>query len=744
MEKPESNATFQLNSFLTTSYIIFSLKNQPCYFDSIENHYLSSMRPYFLCFLFLLGAIPVFAQVSTKDTTSNDVPEKVEQIIEDQLANESSDNENFDLDLTFAGLDNYRRRPLDINKATADELAELPFFNDIQIGQILDYRDQMNGFVNQYELQIIPSLDLETIRSALPFIRVGGDIDDLKVPFGRMLREGDRQLFMRWTRTLEQAEGYEDGRFLGDPNQYYIRFRQQYSNKLSFGVTMEKDPGEPLFTGPNKKRGFDYYSAHFYVRNLNRTLKAVALGDYTINLGQGLILHNGFGAGKSALVTNVRRSGRVIKPYGSVNESLFMRGAAATFGLGKRLDLTAFGSIRYRDGNLLSPDTVTVDELTDILVNISVSSLDLDGLHRTTSEIEDRNALKQTSYGGALRYTFPRNKGKIGINFLSEHLSTPLRLSDKPYNRYFFRGTDLSNASIDYTYRIRNLTFFGESAISDNGGQAHLVGLLAGLDRYVNLALVYRNYARDYQALYARPFGETNGGRNEEGLYFGLEVNPAKHWKFAAYYDIFRFPWLRFNIDGPSSGNEWRVRATYWQKRKMETYIELRKESKGVGIDLLNNPLDGVVTRDRFQARLHFSYKINKALEWRNRLDWGFTDNPINDRQTGFMIYQDFIYRPIGVPLSFTSRIAFFNTDGYQVRFYNYENGLLYNFRIPAYYGKGSRMYLNLRYKGIRNVTLEARIAQLFFADRTAIGSGVLEISRPRRTEVGAQIKLKF
>ncbi|MEL6142807.1 MAG: hypothetical protein AAFU67_14450, partial [Bacteroidota bacterium] len=59
-------------------------------------------------------------------------------------------------------------------------------------------------------------------------------------------------------------------------------------------------------------------------------------------------------------------------------------------------------------------------------------------------------------------------------------------------------------------------------------------------------------------------------------------------------------------------------------------------------------------------------------------------------------------------------------------------------------YGRGSRAYLNLRYKGIRNVTLEARIAQLFFSNREEIGSGLQEISGSRRTEVGAQVKFKF
>lgn len=695
--------------------------------------------------LLLLYSGALLAQVSpVGDSLYNELPAEIEQLIEDQLAAEGGEGEDFDLNFAFANLEEYRRRPLDINKATYEQLAALPFFSEVQISEILDYRQKMNGFLNAYELQVIPSLDMERLRAALPFIRVGGGIDDLQVPIGQMLRESERDLFVRWNRFLEPARGFTEGKFLGDANQYFVRFKQRYSNKMSFGFTAEKDPGEQFFTGANAKRGFDFLSGHIYARDINRTLKAVALGDFTVNFGQGLILFTGFGAGKSSLVTNIRRSGRTLRPYSSVNEALFMRGGAVTLGFGERLELTAFGSRRGRSGSLLAIDTTNLDDLDDIPL-AEVSSLRLDGLHRTEAEIENREAVTQTSVGGALIYQLPNNRGKIGLNVLNESLDRGLNIRNQVYNRFFFRGTQLTNMSIDYSYRWKNLTFFGEAAMSDNGGQAHLHGLLAGLDRYVNLALVYRNYGRDYQALNARPFGETNGGRNEEGLYFGLEVNPAKNWRIAAFYDVFRFHWLRFNVDAPSSGSEWRFRLTYWQKRKLETYLELRNERKGVGFNQFEDPaIDAVLDRDRFQARLHFAYKVNSAFEWRNRLDWGFTDTDINERLYGFTIYQDFIYRPIGVPISFTSRIAFFNTDGYDVRFYNFENGLLYNFRIPAYYGRGSRMYLNVRYKGIRNVTLEARIAQTYFADREVISSGNQAINQPQRTEVGAQMKLSF
>ena len=137
-------------------------------------------------------------------------------------------------------------------------------------------------------------------------------------------------------------------------------------------------------------------------------------------------------------------------------------------------------------------------------------------------------------------------------------------------------------------------------------------------------------------------------------------------------------------------------------------------------------------------------YKLTKALELRTRMDFGFTDNEINDLQKGFVIYQDVLFKPIDFPLSFTTRLALFDTDGFAARYYSYENNLLYTFSIPPYYNKGSRWYINLRYRGIRNVTLECRIAQTFWSNQDTFGSALEEINGQTRTEVAAQVKYRF
>ncbi|MCB0598809.1 MAG: helix-hairpin-helix domain-containing protein, partial [Phaeodactylibacter sp.] len=273
---------------------------------------------------------------------------------------------------------------------------------------------------------------------------------------------------------------------------------------------------------------------------------------------------------------------------------------------------------------------------------------------------------------------------------------------------------------------------------------ATLNGLLMGLDRKVDLAVLMRHFPRNYKALFPTPFAETTGARNETGLYLGLEVRPHRYWKLSAYFDAWHHPWLRFDADAPSRGYEYRARLTYFRKRNLEAYLEVRDETKERNIDKIGGKNNFTLPSRVFQTRLHLAKKVNKALELRSRIDIGFSENEINTTQRGFVIYQDVIFKPIGFPLSFTTRFALFDTDGFQARYYSFENNLLYAFSIPAYYNRGTRFYLNLRYRGIRNLTLEARVAQTYWRNQDSIGSGLDEVAGPRRTELGAQVKYRF
>ena len=82
---------------------------------------------------------------------------------------------------------------------------------------------------------------------------------------------------------------------------FYHNFRYtfRYSDKVYVGLTAEKDAGEPFFTGKNKK-GYDYYSPYLLIRDMGR-LKTLALGNYRLNYGYGLVMNTDFNMGKTTM-----------------------------------------------------------------------------------------------------------------------------------------------------------------------------------------------------------------------------------------------------------------------------------------------------------------------------------------------------------------------------------------------------------------------------------------------------------
>ena len=78
---------------------------------------------------------------------------------------------------------------------------------------------------------------------------------------------------MRATQVLEKSRGYlldsskAKNFYPGSPQKILVRYKYIFKNLLQYGVTAEKDAGEQFFKG-GQKTGFDFYSAHFFVRNL--------------------------------------------------------------------------------------------------------------------------------------------------------------------------------------------------------------------------------------------------------------------------------------------------------------------------------------------------------------------------------------------------------------------------------------------------------------------------------------------
>ncbi len=690
--------------------------------------------PACLLLCWLIPTLLLFAQLD--DTPV--LPHALQNQIEAFLENQEEDTE-FDFNTLGELLQQRLADPLDLNTVHREDLEELGLLSDVQIADFYYYRSRLGPFISLHELQAIGSFDLPTIEVLRPFVTLQSR-GSLMGQTRAGVRDGENEIYTRWTRVIQEQRGYQPPsedrppRYAGDPNQLYVRFRHRRGTKLSYGLTLEKDPGERLFTASTPP-GFDFTSLHAYFRDLSPTVKYLALGDYAISLGQGLVMHSGFGRGKSAFVTQIKRGGRTIRPYTSVSESTYLRGVATTLQW-QPWQLTLFASQAQRDAN------VSVDSLGPSETNQHFTSLPLSGLHRTAAEREDKGAVRQRVAGGQI--AFRRRGLDVGLNLLYNHFDQPFQRAPLPYNRFHFAGRELLNLSLNYTYLYKNFHFFGETAASDNGAFATVHGLLLSLSRYVDLALHYRNISQAYHAIQANPFLESSQAINERGFYLGLKVKLNPTYWFSIYADRWRHPWLRFSVDAPSLGQEYFIRITHYQKRKLLAYLQYRHERKGINRREEGDKHNRIRHREKNHLRMHINHQISPQLELRHRLEWSWVMEGHGPSDLGFMIYQDVIFKSLSSPLSFTARVAYFDTDSYDARIYAYENDILSSFSIPAYFRQGMRYYLNIRYRLNKRTTLEGRWEETRLRHEDQIGSGNDQIQGNIRSKCKLQLRYAF
>jgi hypothetical protein len=693
-------------------------------------------------FILYSGLIQTFSQ-----TANDTIPPQRDQIINEEDFHQRIESllEETDTELDYAELieelEFFIQNPINLNNATADELRRLFLLNDLQINNLINHISMFGKLISIYELQSIETFDMETIMAIQPFVTVTEDVRRRHFSLDDMMREGNSQLFIRYQQLFEEQRGFSyidpeeleknpNARYLGSPFRLYTRYRFTYYNNVSIGITAEKDPGEEFFKG-SQPQGFDFYSAHVHLRDFGR-LKAVSLGDFQVQFGQGLTLWSGLAFGKSSEAINVKKNGLGLRQYTSVDENNFFRGVGATVGLGV-FDFTAFYSSKNRDANVLLVDTLEQDEMV-------ITSLQQTGLHRTPRELEGKNSVRETIYGGNLAYR--QSNFSVGLTAYRMELGADYQRNLSFYNQFDFSSSNNSNIGLDYNYILRNFNFFGEGAFSENGGYAFLNGVMMSLDPRLSLSVVHRKFSKDYQSVYAVAFAENTRVVNENGLYIGLQAQLSREWRITAYADHFSFPWMKFRTYMPSQGYDYLAQVNYRPSRNIEMYARYRVKNKP-----LNTQLPGMIRHlddvKRTNYRFHFSYAISPSFILRNRVE--YIDFQYGERnEQGYVIYQDISYRNFRSPWAITMRYALFDTDGFDSRIYAYENDVLYAFSFPFYSDKGSRVYLLARYRLGRNIDLYARLAQTFYTNRHEIGSGLDLIEGNTRTELKAQVRIKF
>ncbi len=632
--------------------------------------------------------------------------------------------------------------PINLNQATREDLVALYHLSDRQINNLLRYRDYYGPFLSLYELQYIPAFDQQTIEQLLPFVEVKENDERRKLPLLQRIRQADQKIFLfRSESTLETKRGYRvsdtttgtGSAYVGSPLKYYARLKASSRNDFSFGITLEKDAGEKISWHPEAKTyGADFMSGHALLEKKGN-LKKLIIGDYQLQFGQGLVLGSGFRMGKGAETVFVIRPKNIgIQPYTSAMETGFFRGGSGTYSIpiGKHvIDFTGFCSHVHQDGNLQSDTATSLP---------TFATLGTTGFHRTATERQSRKQIREQVTGAHIMWHGPKNNVHAGLSWVQTHYSAYQQPSDPLYNLHNFSGTRHANLGGHLDVHLDQVSLFGEAAVSQQGSLGAVGGMTIYISPQLQLAWLTRHYDPDFHSFYGNAFSENTRNSNENGMYWGIKLKPFQKLAFAAYYDQFRFPWLRYRSEAPSTGYEYLVRMEYPLSQQAMLSLQWREEQKAVNVDSqVQRILPGVKRNLIFNLR----QKLSELMSIRTRFQQ--SQYTLDDHTSrGFAIAQDITLH--AGKLKIDGRVALFHTDDYPNRQYMYENDVLYAFSVPAYSGKGVRSYLTLRYKINRHFQCWARIAQTNLEEVNQMGSGGETIEGDTRTDCKVQLLVNW
>lgn len=658
-------------------------------------------------------------------TSAQDIPLQLQQQLE-QLADATE--EDTEDDSYWQQLEHRLRSPLNINEANEEELKELNVLSEWQIRSLLKYRQLLGDLLSVYELQAVPGWDTRLLRKLLPFITVSKVIPSGSDLLHR-LSGGSHTILLRVSQLLESQRGFRqingETTYQGSRQRIFMRYRYVYKSLLQYGWSGDKDAGEKFFRSA-QRYGFDFNSFHLFARKMG-VMEVLALGDFTVNMGQGLIQWQSLAFKKSGDAVAVKRQSPVLKPYSSAGEYNFHRGVGISLRKAA-MELTLFASVRRLSANK--------DEDS---AGVFVSSVLTSGYHRTETELAGRNILQQFAVGASVRYR--RERGHVGVNIIRHVFSLPLRKRDEPYNLYSVRGNDWNNLSIDHAYTYRNIHLFGELAVDHRFSMALLQGCMLSVDPAMDIAVVYRDIAKSYQAVNANAFTENTTPSNEKGLYMGMTWRPSGGWKADLFADFYEFPWLKYLVDAPSSGKDILFQLAHTPSKFVELQLRIVHSLRMYEV-VRTTAIDHLVNVPRVKAQLYLQHTIDRDVSFRYRFQWLQLNK--TDRENGSSISMDGIYRPAMKSYAITSRFQFFETGSYASRLYGFENDVLYSHSIPAVFGKGFRYYLIIHMRLFNHLRMDLRFAQTIYHQHKEIGSGGDMINGNRKTEVKMQFVYSF
>jgi hypothetical protein len=604
-------------------------------------------------------------------------------------------------------LETVRTDPLDVNRASLEELTAFPLIPPLFAKQIVENRKDRGPFQSWADLVARTGLGVSYASALEPYFVLSKPKE--RTPLMVEVR-------MRLIRDFPEPEGYGNGTYTGDPLHSTLRAKVRSGDGFSAGFLMEKDPGE--------SRWNDHAVGFVSFQNKNGKNRAI-LGNFLVEAGQGLVLASPYPSLKGAdPVAPLESRPLGEKGYLYASEGRAFRGVLFQRRL-RLVHCTVFFSKTGMDGST-NPDG-------------SIKSAACTGYHRTASEMTRRNAFSETLAG--LRVETYTRFAAAGFTGFMSRFSKPVFHEETELYRFDFSGSENASAGCDWNAAWKNLNWSGEAALSRSGGTAFLSTLIVD-SKPIGAVLSFRRYDPSYDNPHASGFAACET-QNETGLYAGFTAKPFRHTKAGMYVDAFRRPWRTYSNPVPVRGEDLflRIDRTFPRLFSVSARLRIRLAEKMAASD----PGGTAALRERQdrQFRLDFRCKPFNGAESTTRFNWVRVRYPATadpaavpeKGETGFLVCESLRIRPRrDVQAAVAGTV--FGTDSYDSRVTLYENDLDGMFSLPMFYGRGVKWHAVVKWNISYRTEFSASFGHVIHNGVSFWGSG------PERTAGNAENRL--
>ncbi len=448
--------------------------------------------------------------------------------------------------------------PLDLNRADADRLAEIPGISPLLAEKIIRLRKTTGRISAVSDLRSIRGCTSAVIERIRPFVHAGEGGKERAV-----------EISQTWMRRMDVGAGFRSHdsvrAYAGTPVRLTTRARLLLPSGWAVAWMTDKDPGEA--SGLQKvlfRSRFDHTSWALS-RRATGVVRMLVIGDFAVRAGTGLLLWTD--AGMQILadpVLDPLRFGNGLRTAVSASESAGLRGAAVGLRPSARIRLTLFASLRRVDARLeghAEDDRYNVHLLTS-------------GLHRTETERLRQNAAKEQTAGFVLS---TRNSvGMLGIaGFFRKLTPESIIPSELSGNQI---ADPLAPYGLGTFTRITAgiMTAQGEIALMRNGGTSVAIAAMFPFSESLSASLLVRRFGRSGLSRFGNSFSRTSRARHERGIYSGLVYQASRTLRFSSYADLFHVVQSVGRTMRPARGYRTRILGTIKPMSRMEFSTELR------------------------------------------------------------------------------------------------------------------------------------------------------------------------